>query len=148
MTANCFVCGKELISDIQKIDDEITVHTLCFKRFKVLVSAVYGGTTPKREGILKLVEIIEGEPILTYRKMPTNIHPLLVYLAFQDEPIPPSKFYEWIKKNELKIKNPPQYIGKGIDKGWIAPFKTKEGRVIKITTAGLNEVENLAKRIS
>lgn len=116
----------------------IESHEDCFTDFSLLVRDVLatGDQPPPSQGLDRLARKIGGNLVLVHRAFPNETLPLLVYLAHQSKPVPVTEVYDWLKKNELSIKNPANQILRLKERGLAAAFEEETGRHVIITQEG------------
>lgn len=147
---HCWICHIETTeADIRvlKTDQgEIAVHAGCLSEFGMVAREALklsGQATPAL-GLERIVREVDGKIVLIHRKFPSEQVPILVYLARFDRPVPVLEVYEWLRRNELKIKNPSLALLRLSSKGLATTLKQDETRFAMITDSGRKMLDEFA----
>ena len=146
--SRCFVCGNEITGSQDSVQartsyGDIGAHVECLNWLKEWLNF-----TSSR---VKNVDILEafGEDLIVVRREVGVKNIILAYLTNQEKPIEVLLIYDWLKKNELKVKNPSDYIAKMRAEDLVAvistDFQGQRVRMIRITDKGRERLNSLSK---
>lgn len=146
---NCFICTKEILEGqslltLNGVSGEFAVHEICINGLKKVLFDKNDKFIDSNE----ILEKVDDEWMVVKRDVGIkNI--ILSYLNIQANPIEVSPLYEWLRKNELKVGNPSDYIAKMKADDLLAVVqKDVQGqrkRVVRITPKGRAQLHTLSQ---
>ena len=143
----CWICKAEIAESSARVLDEgtfrVTVHTACLGEFALVAREALGpgGQTLPTRGIERLTREVDGNIVLIHHRFPNEQLPILVYLAHFDRPVPVPEVYNWLRENELRIRNPSLALLKLSGKGLVATQKREDQRWAISTDDGRRTVD-------
>jgi predicted transcriptional regulator len=144
----CLICGDEILAGsrfVTRFTDggPAEAHNECIVKLRALMDLPSTHVQPvPRSPASAIVERVENDWMLVKRDLPTTTI-ILAYLEKQDSSCEVKSLYEWLRKNEVDVKNPSDYVQKMKKSGLVAVMKKDEARLIKITDKGLEVLGSL-----
>ena len=137
----CLICGEEILAgsrSITRSTDEgpAEAHSECIVKLRALMELPSAAQSRPRYAPSAIVEKIGDDWMLVKRDLPKSTI-ILAYLEKQDSLCEVKSLYEWLRRNEVNIKNPSDYVQKMKKSDLVAVMNKDDARLIKITEKGL-----------
>jgi hypothetical protein len=142
----CFICREDLRQDEVRICDESTgelieAHEVCTKRMMALLSKTSNSQIIfEKDYLTTIIQKNHDEYMLIKRDIPYTMA-ILAYVDRVGQATDVKEIYGWLKKNELRMANPSDAIGKMTKSGFLAVINSGTIRLVTITDKGRTELK-------